>query len=147
MVQFLRTTPETFATAMNSFSFAVDGREGYYQWIQKDVADAGVNLAPAIAFGAILLATPIVWTSLQWATYSVQQGGEIKGARVFKNQMFIIVGSMIAVGVCLALLAWAQERAVGTEFFNAVSHSYYYLVSAPAMESAASCPSRACSRS
>ena len=130
MVQFLRTTPETFAAAMDSFSFAVDGREGYYEWIKKDVADAGVNLAPAIAFGAILLATPIVWTSLQWATYSVQQGGEIKGARVFKNQMFIIVGSMIAVGVCLALLAWAQERAVGTEFFNAVSHSYYYLVSA-----------------
>ncbi len=109
---------------------SVDGREGYYQWILKDVADAGVNLAPAITFGAILLATPIVWTSLQWATYSVQQGGEIKGARVFKNQMFIIVGSMIAVGVCLALLAWAQERAVGTDFFNAVSHSYYYLVSA-----------------
>ena len=130
MVQFLRTSPAEFATAMNSFSFAVDGREGYYQWIQSDVADAGVDLAPAIAFGAILLATPIVWTSLQWATYSVQQGGEIKGARVFKNQMFIIVGSMIAVGVCLALLAWAQERAVGTEFFNAVSHSYYYLVSA-----------------
>ena len=130
MVQFLRTTPETFAAAMNHFSFVVDGREGYYQWLQKDVADAGVNLAPAIAFGAILLATPIVWTSLQWATYSVQQGGEIKGARVFKNQLFIIVGSMIAVGVCLALLAWAQERAVGTEFFNAVSHSYYYVVSA-----------------
>ena len=85
---------------------------------------------PAITIGAILLATPIVWTSLQWATYSVQQGGEIKGARVFKNQMFIIVGSMIAVGVVLAVIAWAEERAVGTEFFNAVSHSYYYLVSA-----------------
>ena len=96
----------------------------------KDVSDAGIDLVPAITIGAILLATPIVWTSLQWATYSVQQGGEIKGARVFKNQMFIIVGSMIAVGVVLAVIAWAQERAVGTDFFNAVSHSYYYLVSA-----------------
>jgi APA family basic amino acid/polyamine antiporter len=71
-----------------------------------------------------------VWTSLQWATYSVEQGGEIKGARVFKNQMFIIVGSMIAMGCSLALIAWAQERAIGTAFFNAVSHSYYYGVSA-----------------
>jgi len=71
-----------------------------------------------------------VWTSLQWATYSVEQGGEIKGARVFKNQMFIIVGSMIAVGVVLALIAGTEERAVGTAFFNAVSHSYYYGVSA-----------------
>jgi amino acid transporter len=44
--------------------------------------------------------------------------------------MFIIVGSMVAMGVCLAALAWAEERAVGTAFFNAVSHSYYYVVSA-----------------
>ncbi len=89
-----------------------------------------MNLLPKFALGATLLAMPIVWTSLQWATYSVQQGGEIKGARVFKNQMFIIVGSMISVAIVLALIAWSQERAVGTAFFNAVSHSYYYLVSA-----------------
>ena len=87
---------------MNHFSNVVDGRTDYYQWIQKDVADAGVNLLPKFALGATLLAVPIVWTSLQWATYSVEQGGEIKGARVFKNQMFIIVGSMVAMGVCLA---------------------------------------------
>jgi amino acid transporter len=130
IVQFLRTTPAEFAAAMNHFSSVVDGRTDYYQWIIKDVSDAGIDLLPAITIGAILLATPIVWTSLQWATYSVQQGGEIKGARVFKNQMFIIVGSMVAVGVVLAIIAWAEERAVGTSFFNAVSHSYYYLVSA-----------------
>jgi APA family basic amino acid/polyamine antiporter len=130
LVQFLRTSPEQFATAMNHFSSVVDGRTGYYQWVQKDVADAGVNLLPKFALGATLLAVPIVWTSLQWATYSVEQGGEIKGARVFKNQMFIIVGSMVAMGVSLSVLAWAQERAVGTAFFNAVSHSYYYAVSA-----------------
>ena len=130
LVQFLRTSPEQFATAINHFSSVVDGRTDYYSWVQKDVADAGVNLLPKFALGATLLAMPIVWTSLQWATYSVEQGGEIKGARVFKNQMFIIVGSMVAMGVCLSVLAWAQERAVGTAFFNAVSHSYYYVVSA-----------------
>ena len=130
LVQFLRTSPAQFATAMNHFSSVVDGRTDYYHWVQKDVADAGVNLLPKFALGATLLAVPIVWTSLQWATYSVEQGGEIKGARVFKNQMFIIVGSMVAMGVCLAALAWAEERAVGTAFFNAVSNSYYYVVSA-----------------
>jgi basic amino acid/polyamine antiporter, APA family len=130
LVQFLRTSPDQFATAMNHFSSVVDGRTGYYQWIQKDVADTGVNLLPKFALGATLLAVPIVWTSLQWATYSVEQGGEIKGARVFKNQMFIIVGSMIAMGVSLAAIAWAEQHAVGTGFFNAVSHSYQFLVSA-----------------
>ncbi len=130
LIQFLRTSPEQFATAMNSFANIVDGRADYYTWIQADVTDAGVNLLPKFALGATLLALPIVWTSLQWATYSVQQGGEIKGARVFKNQLLIIVGSMVAVGCTLAVIAWALEGAVGTAFFNAVSHSYYYGVSA-----------------
>ncbi|HET6475420.1 MAG TPA: APC family permease [Thermoleophilia bacterium] len=129
VVQFLRTTPAEFAVAMNHFSSVVDGRAEYYTWLQGDVADAGVALIPKFAIGATLLAIPIVWTSLQWATYSVEQGGEIKGARVFKNQLFIIVGSMIAVACVLALISWAEERAVGTAFFNAVSHSYYYGVS------------------
>ncbi len=114
VIQFLRTTPEQFATHMNAFSQFVDGRTDYYNWVQKDVADAGVNLLPKFAFGATLLAIPIVWTSLQWASYSVEQGGEIKGARVFKNQMFIIVGSMIAMGVVPRRSSrWAEERAVG----------------------------------
>jgi len=130
LVQFLRTSPDQFATAMNHFSSVVGGRTDYYNWIQKDVADTGVNLLPKFALGATLLAVPIVWTSLQWATYSVEQGGEIKGARVFKNQAFIIVGSMIAMGVSLAAIAWAEQHAVGTGFFNAVSHSYQFVVSA-----------------
>jgi basic amino acid/polyamine antiporter, APA family len=125
LVQFLRTSPSQFSSAMNHFSNIVDGRTGYYAWLQSDVAKTGVNLLPKFAFGATLLAVPIVWTSLQWATYSVEQGGEIKGARVFKNQMFIIVGSMVAMGVSLALIAWAEQRAVGTGFFNAVSYSFY----------------------
>jgi APA family basic amino acid/polyamine antiporter len=131
LVQFLRTTPAEFATAINHFSQVIDGRQNYYAWLIKDVSSVpGINLTPKIVFSAILLATPIVWTSLQWATYSVEQGGEIKGARVFKNQMFIIVGSMIAVGVVLALIAGTEEKAVGTAFFNAASNSYYYGVSA-----------------
>ena len=77
------------------------------------------------ALGATLLAAPIAWTSTQWATYCVEQGGEIKGARVFKNQIFIIVGSLIAVGIVLALIAAAEQKAVGTGFFQAVSASYY----------------------
>jgi hypothetical protein len=113
IVQFLRTNPAQFALDINHFASVVDGRDNYYQWLLKDVSSAGVDLNPKIIFSAILLATPIVWTSLQWATYSVEQGGEIKGARVFKNQMLIIVGSMIAMGCALALIAWAEERAVG----------------------------------
>jgi len=125
VVQFLRTTPESFAAAINHFSAIVDNNPDYYSWIQNDVAATGYNINPAFALGATILAAPIAWTSTQWAAYSVEQGGEIKGASAFKNQLFIIVGSLVAVGLCLALIAWTEERAVGTSFFNAVSASYY----------------------
>jgi len=132
LIQFLRTSPAAFATAINHFNGVVDSNPHYYTWLQHDVSSVsgGYNLAPKFALGATLLAAPIAWTSTQWATYSVEQGGEIKGARVFKNQMFIIVGSLIAVGVVLAIIAAAEQHAVGTRFFNAASASYYGGVSA-----------------
>ena len=125
LAQFLRTSPDQFAVAINHFNGIVDKNPHYYTWLQKDVTGAGFNISHKFALGATLLAAPIAWTSTQWATYSVEQGGEIKGARVFKNQMFIIVGSLIAVGIVLALIAWAEQRAGGTGFFNAASASYY----------------------
>ena len=129
LAQFLRTSPEHFAVAINHFNGIVDKNPHYYSWLQHDVSSTGFNISPKFALGATLLAAPIAWTSTQWATYSVEQGGEIKGARVFKNQMFIIVGSLIAVGIVLALIAWAEQRAVGTGFFNAASASYYGAIS------------------
>ena len=98
LVQFLRTSPAHFAVAINHFNGVVDKNPAYYTWLQHDVSATGFNMNPKFALGATLLAAPIAWTSTQWATYSVEQGGEIKGARVFKNQMFIIVGSLIAMG-------------------------------------------------
>ena len=129
LAQFLRTSPDQFAVAINHFNGIVDKNPHYYTWLQHDVSSTGFNISPKFALGATLLAAPIAWTSTQWATYSVEQGGEIKGARVFKNQMFIIVGSLIAVGIVLALIAWAEQRAVGTGFFNAASASYYGAIS------------------
>ena len=125
LVQFLRTSPAAFAVAINHFNGIVDKNPHYYTWLQHDVSATGFNIFPKFALGATLLAAPIAWTSTQWATYSVEQGGEIKGARVFKNQMFIIVGSLIAVGVVLALIAAAEKHAVGAGFFTAASASYY----------------------
>jgi APA family basic amino acid/polyamine antiporter len=125
LAQFLRTTPAHFAVAMNHFSAVVNNNPTYYTWLQHDVSSTGFNIVPKFALGATLLAAPIAWTSTQWATYSVEQGGEIKGARVFKNQMFIIVGSLIAVGIVLALIGWAEQRAVGTGFMTAASASFY----------------------
>ena len=125
LAQFLRTDPAHFAVAINHFNGIVDKNPALLHLAPARRGSTGFNISPKFALGATLLAAPIAWTSTQWATYSVEQGGEIKGARVFKNQMFIIVGSLIAVGIVLALIAWTEQRAVGTGFFNAASASYY----------------------
>jgi APA family basic amino acid/polyamine antiporter len=125
IAQFLRTSPATFATAMNHFSAVANDNPNYYAWLQHDVSATGYDLFPKFAIGATLLAAPIAWMSTQWATYSVEQGGEIKGGKVFKNQFVILVGSLIVVGFIMALIAWSEQRAVGTGFFHAASASFY----------------------
>ena len=57
--------------------------------------------------------------------YSAEQNGEIKGARSFQNQMIIILGSLIVTGLLLALLAYAFEHAIGTEFLYVVGAGYW----------------------
>jgi amino acid transporter len=89
---------------------------------------AGIDLNPPFSMLATLLVAPIAWTSLQWATYSAQQNGEIKNARSFNSQAFIIVGSLIFTGILLALLAWALEKAVGTEFLYVAGAGYWALL-------------------
>jgi basic amino acid/polyamine antiporter, APA family len=79
---------------------------------------------------ATLLVAPIAWTSLQWATYSAQQNGEIKDARSLKSQTFIMVGSLVLTGVLLALLALGIERVGGSEFLYVAGAGYWSLVGA-----------------
>lgn len=125
LIQFLRTTPEQFAAAINNFAAGIDGTKDFYNTSISNVVKAGWNVNPAFTWAATLGIAPIAWTSLQWATYSSQQGGEIKGAGSFKNQLFIIVGSLVVTGLLLALLGWAEQKAVGSEFISAAAAGYY----------------------
>ncbi|HLF02315.1 MAG TPA: hypothetical protein VI547_10090, partial [Anaerolineales bacterium] len=92
------------------------------------VEAAGINLNPPFSLLFTLLVAPIAWTSLQWATYSAQQNGEIKDARSFKSQTFIMVGSLIATGLLLALLAVGIERVAGSEFLYVAGAGYWSLI-------------------
>jgi APA family basic amino acid/polyamine antiporter len=114
---------------LNAFSGAIGGSATFYQDAVAAVQAAQIDLNPPIALLATLLVAPIAWTSLQWATYSTQQNGEIKDARSFRNQVFIIVGSLILTGVLLALLAFFLEQAVGTSFLYVAGAGYWSLIS------------------
>src|SRR3990172_8929210 len=81
----LFTTPASeFVTRINAFAVASGGVENFYQTAVDAVTGAGIDLNPPFSLLATLLVAPIAWTSLQWATYSAQQNGEIKDARSFK---------------------------------------------------------------
>jgi amino acid transporter len=117
--------PASSMARLDSFALAVSGVQNFVQTAKDASIAAGVELNPPFSLLATVLVAPIAWTSLQWATYSAQQNGEIKNARSFNSQMFIIVGSLIFTGILLALLAFALEKAVGTEFLYVAGAGYW----------------------
>jgi amino acid transporter len=110
---------------LDAFSAAIGGSATFTADSIAAAQAGGVNLNPAFSLLATLLIAPIAWTSLQWATYSAQQNGEIKSAGSFRNQVFIIVGSLVLTGVLLALLAFVLQAAVGSEFLYVAGAGYY----------------------
>ena len=127
-VVLFATPPAVFVQRLNAFSAASGGDPNFYATALAAVKDAGINTNPPFSLLATLLVAPIAWTSLQWATYSAQQNGEIKDARSFKNQTFIIVGSLIVTGILLALLAAGLEKLAGSEFLYVAGAGYWSLI-------------------
>ncbi|MEW6402265.1 MAG: APC family permease [Chloroflexota bacterium] len=128
LIVLFTANPSTSMARIDSFALAISGVNDFVQTAIKASTDAGIDLNPPFSLIATLLVAPIAWTSLQWATYSAQQNGEIKNARSFNSQVFIIVGSLVFTGILLALLAWALEKAVGTEFLYIAGAGYWALL-------------------
>jgi APA family basic amino acid/polyamine antiporter len=127
----LFTTPASeFVSRLNAFAVASGGAPNWYQTAVDAVQKAGIDLHPPFSLLATILIAPIAWTSLQWATYSAEQNGEIKDARNFKSQVFIMVGSLIATGILLALLAAGIERVSPPEFLPVAGAGYWSLIGA-----------------
>jgi hypothetical protein len=114
----LFTAPDQVPSQLDSFSTSIGGSSDWYAQATAATIAAGVDLTPPFSLLATLLIAPIAWTSLQWATYSSQQNGEIKDARSFRSQAFIIIGALVVTGLLLALLAFGLERAVGSQFLT-----------------------------
>src|SRR3990172_4209695 len=109
---------------LDAFSTAIGGSSSFYSDSIAAAQAGGVELNPAFSLIATLLVAPIAWTSLQWATYSAQQNGEIKSAGSFRDQLLIIVGSLVLTGLLLAILAFVLERTIGTEFLYVAGAGY-----------------------
>src|SRR6266508_4172917 len=128
-VGVLFTTPASeFVSRLNAFAVASGGSANFYETAVAAVQGAGIDLNPPFSLLATLLIAPIAWTSLQWATYSAQQNGEIKDARSVRSQTFIMVGSLVVTGLLLALLAVGIERVAGSEFLYVAGAGYWSLI-------------------
>ncbi|HET7727861.1 MAG TPA: amino acid permease [Candidatus Limnocylindrales bacterium] len=126
MLIVLATTAAADVPArLDAFSAAIGGSPTFTADAIAAAEAGGVNLRPEFSLLATLLVAPIAWTSLQWATYSSQQNGEIKSAGSFRSQAFIMVGALVLTGVLLALLAFVLERAIGSEFLYVAGAGYW----------------------
>jgi APA family basic amino acid/polyamine antiporter len=125
----LFTTPAAeFVSRLDAFAVASGGSANFYETARSAVTGAGIDLNPPFSLLATLLIAPIAWTSLQWATYSAQQNGEIKDARSIQSQTLIMVGSLVVTGLLLALLAVGIERVAGPEFLYVAGAGYWSLI-------------------
>ena len=114
---------------LDAFSAAIGGSATFTADATAAAVAAEVELNPAFSLLATLLIAPIAWTSLQWATYSSQQNGEIKSAGSFRDQAFIIIGALVMTGLLLALLAFVLQNTIGTEFLYVAGAGYWSGVS------------------
>jgi APA family basic amino acid/polyamine antiporter len=131
LVVLAATKTEAFAAKFNDFMakfMSMQGSGGSantYQAIIDEVKATGFNTLPKFSFLATLAVAPIAWMSIQWSTYSVEQGSEIKGGDSFRNQFWILVGSLWFTGILLALQGVFFQKALGHEFLTAASAEYY----------------------
>jgi amino acid transporter len=100
--------------------------------LQSEVTASGINLSPPFSWLATLGLIPIAWTSLQWATYSVEQNTEIAEADRFWKQFVMLVFSALAVAILLALVAYVQRKATSSDFVMAISAGYWSGKATPA---------------
>ena len=127
LLLFLTTNPGEAQGQLGAFATAIDpGVSGFFASAREAAVAAGVDFNPPFWLIGTLLVAPIAWTSLQWATYSSEQGGEIKNANVFRNQAFIMVGSLVVTAGLLVLLALAMQNGIGREGILVASSGYWY---------------------
>lgn len=125
MILFFSTNPESFQGHLNAFAAATSGIQDFFNSAVAASQAAGVNMNPSFGLFATLMVAPIAWTSLQWATYSVEQGSEVKNAASFKIQAKILVGSLVAVTALLLLMVFALQHGAGQKVMLVASSGYW----------------------
>jgi hypothetical protein len=134
---FAHHLDEFVATLISQLHLAVPSemKTHFSSYLLTSVRNSGTSLAPPFSFWATLGLVPIVWTSLQWATYSVEQNTEIAEADRFRKQVLILLFSACAVAFVLWLIAHVEHVAATKEFVVAASNAYWAQKGSPELVS------------
>ena len=100
------------------------GTSSFVAVLESDVAASGHLTSKISPFLQTLAVVPLAWTTLQWATYSVEQNTEIRDADRFRNQVLMIVLPVVVVPLFLILIAHSEFTAVPPNLLAALSASY-----------------------
>ena len=127
VIMFIVTPNATFIGNFNHASAVLANGTttttgNYYQSIITKAVVGG--FVPAAGFSLIgtFLVAPVALTSLGWVGYAQEQAGEIQGANVLKNQLFINLGGGLTATVMMMILAFALTNTVGQGWLSAASY-------------------------
>jgi len=134
MVGYFLVTPTSlfitrFNNAMNIMAtngLATSSADFYHSIITQATANGFVQVTPTSMIPiSTLFVLPIALTSLGWVGYAQEQAGEIQGAHVLKNQMFINVIGCLFSAVLMMVLAYAVVNSVGQGWLAAAAYGNY----------------------
>lgn len=127
VIMFFATPNSTFIGNFNHASSVLangtaTSAGNYYQSIVTKAVATGFIPAAGFSLIGTFLVAPVALTSLGWVGYAQEQAGEIQGANVLRNQIFINLGGGLTATVMMMILAYALTNTVGQGWLSAASY-------------------------
>ena len=120
----LTHTHQDFVYSFNTYMSPILGSNAYQNVTQAAVKN-GISLNPQFSWFNSITLWAIAWLSLGYAFWSVYNSSEIKLARVFRLQLFQIVGAYLVIGAIWALTWYAYSNVVGEDFIRAFNGLWF----------------------
>jgi len=120
----LMTSTAVFADKFNSVMVNFQNQPNAYSAAIQNASSAGFPVNQPFSWIATLGIAPLWFTGTIWLYYSTYQGGEIKAAGVFKNQLIQILGGLAGYVFLVFLYTFSVSQMVGSEFLNGMSYGY-----------------------
>ena len=109
LILFLRTNPAAFHTKINTFAGAVDGVKNFCGQAEPAALAAGADFHPPFLLFGTLMVAPSPGRASSGRPTRSSRAARSRTRNVFRNQVFILVGSFAATAGLLVLLAIAMN--------------------------------------